>query len=234
MNQSKTNNQQELSQGITKIAVSGFKSLVEECAIEVRPLTILAGANSSGKSSIMQPLLLMKQTLEAPYDPGALLLNGANVKFTKTGQFFSRLSANKKNKLEKFEINIQVNLSDNLKMIFAPSNNQELGRKLLEMLWQRHPDKINYKLYMNHDEINDNLSIYKSLHADKDIARTYNLATVRNRCFFLFQSPDATSTYQTHNIHADIISKLIHVPALRGLPERNYPITAIGDKLLSA
>ncbi|MFP4415068.1 AAA family ATPase, partial [Coleofasciculus sp.] len=58
-------------QGITRISVQGFKSLYDECSIEIRPLTILAGANSSGKSSIMQPLLLMKQTLEATYDPGA-------------------------------------------------------------------------------------------------------------------------------------------------------------------
>ena len=54
-------------EGITRITVGGFKSIVEEQSIEVRPLTILAGANSSGKSSIMQPLLLLKQTLEAPY-----------------------------------------------------------------------------------------------------------------------------------------------------------------------
>jgi ABC-type phosphate transport system ATPase subunit len=69
-------------QGITEIAVCGYKSIYEECQIEVRSLTILAGANSSGKSSIMQPLLLMKQTLEGPYDPGGLKLDGPNVKFT--------------------------------------------------------------------------------------------------------------------------------------------------------
>jgi predicted ATPase len=47
-------------QGITEIQVAGFKSISEEQRIEIRPLTILAGANSSGKSSIMQPLLLLK------------------------------------------------------------------------------------------------------------------------------------------------------------------------------
>ena len=66
----------ETVEGITKIAVSGFKSLAEECAIDIRPLTILAGANSSGKSSIMQPLLMLKQTLEAPYDPGPAIDRG--------------------------------------------------------------------------------------------------------------------------------------------------------------
>src|SRR5262249_51272851 len=66
--------------------VRDFKSLAGEHSIEVRPLTILAGANSSGKSSIMQPLLLMKQTLEAPYNPGALLLDGPIARFTDLDQ----------------------------------------------------------------------------------------------------------------------------------------------------
>src|SRR3954468_13534084 len=74
---------------LSRITVAGFKSIGPERSIEVRPLTLLAGANSSGKSSIMQPLLLLKQTLEAPYDPGALLLNGPDVKFTTLDQMLS-------------------------------------------------------------------------------------------------------------------------------------------------
>ena len=89
-------NSKEVVQGITRISVRGYKSLYEESSIEIRPLTILAGANSSGKSSIMQPLLLMKQTLEAPYDPGALLLNGPNIRFTLAEQFLSNFNAKKR------------------------------------------------------------------------------------------------------------------------------------------
>jgi len=77
-------------QGITRISVSGYKSLAEECSIEIAPLTILSGANSSGKSSIMQPLLLMKQTLESTYDAGSLKLNGANVRLTSADQIFTK------------------------------------------------------------------------------------------------------------------------------------------------
>src|ERR1700678_3341100 len=77
-----------MADGITRIAVEGFKSIATRQEIEIRPLTILAGANSSGKSSMMQPLLLLKQTLEAPYDRGPLLLNGPNVKFTAVSQFW--------------------------------------------------------------------------------------------------------------------------------------------------
>ena len=39
---------------IEEIRVQGYKSLVD-ATIQVRPLTLLAGTNSSGKSSIMQP-----------------------------------------------------------------------------------------------------------------------------------------------------------------------------------
>ena len=36
------------NEGINAISVQGFKSLPHESRIEIRPLTILAGANSSG------------------------------------------------------------------------------------------------------------------------------------------------------------------------------------------
>src|SRR5271154_6921999 len=78
----------ETPHAITSLSISGFKSIVDEQTLEIRPLTLLAGANSSGKSSMMQPLLLLKQTLEAPYDPGPLLLNGPNAKFTSVSQFW--------------------------------------------------------------------------------------------------------------------------------------------------
>ena len=76
------------SRPISRIGVGGFKSIAKKQEIEIRPLTILAGANSSGKSSMIQPLLLLKQTLEAPYDPGPLLIRGPNVEFTAIKQLF--------------------------------------------------------------------------------------------------------------------------------------------------
>src|SRR5713226_7008579 len=77
--------------GITSISVAGYKSLAREQTIEIRPLTILAGANSSGKSSIMQPLLLLKQTLESTFDPDVLRLDGPNAQFTSPDQLLSRI-----------------------------------------------------------------------------------------------------------------------------------------------
>src|SRR5437763_5696791 len=80
----------EQRMSIAEIRVAGFKSISDDQSIEIGPLTILAGANSSGKSSMMQLLLLLKQTLEAPYDAGPVLLNGPIMRFTLADQLFSR------------------------------------------------------------------------------------------------------------------------------------------------
>ena len=75
---------------IEEIRVQGYKSLVD-ATLHVRPLTLLAGTNSSGKSSIMQPLLLIKQTMEAPYQPaGALVLSGAHVQANSVEELISK------------------------------------------------------------------------------------------------------------------------------------------------
>ena len=72
------------------IEVGGFKSIVDRQRMELRPLTLLAGANSSGKSSVMQAMLLLKQTLEAQFDPGSLYLPGPNVPFESASEVLSR------------------------------------------------------------------------------------------------------------------------------------------------
>ena len=57
--------------------------------VNLRDLTVLAGPNSAGKSTVVQPLLLIKQTIEKPFDPGGLAIDGPLVKFTSTDQFLS-------------------------------------------------------------------------------------------------------------------------------------------------
>src|SRR5262245_4800804 len=107
--------------GITSITVSGYKSLGGEHTIEVRPLTILAGANSSGKSGIMQPLLLLKQTLEASFDPGPLLLDGPNVKFTSSDQLFT-----KRERKTPFSVGFRIDRAGEVRTTFTRETNKGL------------------------------------------------------------------------------------------------------------
>ena len=60
--------------------LTNFKAFGETVTIPIRPLTLIFGANSSGKSSIFQSLLLLKQTLGEAKNPNtALLPNGSFV-----------------------------------------------------------------------------------------------------------------------------------------------------------
>lgn len=157
--------------GISGIGAEGFKSIRKRTEIAIRPLTILAGANSSGKSSILQPALLMKQTLEAPYDPGALLLDGPHVRFTAASQLFSRFGGKSSN-------------------TFLATIRTVQGRTAM-VHFKKQP-----KGGLDVEWVGGNGSL-PSLSVD----------LVRNQ-----------------------LSAIIHVPALRGNPERTYKTTAVGDK----
>lgn len=51
-----------------KLSIENFKSIRKLHQFEIRPFTVLSGVNSSGKSSFVQLLLLLKQTLERSSD----------------------------------------------------------------------------------------------------------------------------------------------------------------------
>ena len=69
---------------ITKWKVFNFKSIREEEELSLERLTIFAGANSSGKSTILQSILLIAQTLSSKLSSRSVVLNGA---LTSLGQF---------------------------------------------------------------------------------------------------------------------------------------------------
>ncbi|TAE59398.1 MAG: DUF3696 domain-containing protein [Nostocales cyanobacterium] len=246
MNQSDSNNsnQNKNAKGITKISVSGYKSLYDECSIEVRPLTILAGANSSGKSSIMQPLLLMKQTLEATYDPGALLLDGANVKFTSAEQLISNVPGRERN--DQFSISIEIENGDHVKNVFRKLPRQ--GLQLTKTIVQEKDQVIEMSSdILPGDVINILPDKYKEMYdfiknTDPIKGKLFFIID-RNRCFLEFALFDLINNQKltigntflspiypsNTEIFGRYIREMIHLPGLRGNPERNYKTTAIGS-----
>jgi predicted ATPase len=51
---------------ITRLRLRNFKSFADSGEIPLAPLTVVFGRNNTGKSSILQSLLLLRQTLDAP------------------------------------------------------------------------------------------------------------------------------------------------------------------------
>ncbi|HEY9848244.1 MAG TPA: DUF3696 domain-containing protein [Leptolyngbyaceae cyanobacterium] len=59
--------------------LTNFKAFAGPETIPIRPITLIYGPNSSGKSSILQSLLLLKQTLQEAENPETLLLPKGNL-----------------------------------------------------------------------------------------------------------------------------------------------------------
>jgi len=199
--------------GIASIAIEGFKSISQKQSIEVRPLTILAGANSSGKSSIMQSLLLLKQTLNASYDPGPLMLNGPNIKFTAADQLLSNIGGKHSNT---FSIGVTVDDDTELTTYFTKGEGTAFA---IEQMTYRLEDNV-YRLYegMGSDELLSGLtpnfqqsfrkleaSLIKLLeYLDQNTMEPHIHFTVtRNRCFLRHASDqlDSSLVRQAQNCH---------------------------------
>jgi predicted ATPase len=219
---------------ISRIAVRGFKSIADEQQIELRPLTLLAGANSSGKSSLMQPVLLLKQTLEAPSDPGALRLDGPNVRFTSSDQLFSQISG--KTPESEFSVGIELSDAAHLEILFKYEKAE--GFEIGLMTYSDSFEKSRLRPGMSQDEILSAVpTIYKRIasserkHAEEDLY----WSVYRDRCFLEFalygqetKLPEFAFGVHYADRFARQLQGLIHLPGLRGNPQRTYPRRAAG------
>lgn len=233
-------------QGISKITVKGFKSLYDTTAVEIRPLTILAGANSSGKSSIMQPLLLMKQTLESTYTPKVFLLNGPNVRYTSPRQFFH---------IDKPESELSVELRvENLGTLstlyslvdrneilinattFAPAPERQIKSEMRELvstikLWHDMAhDDIKGQVPQELDKLKQaiqSITTLGDLYYGVGEYRSFLDINIVNQDGILGMEGPPMFYFFPLQVFSNYIQDIIHVPGLRDNPRRNYPYATI-------
>ena len=171
---------------------------------------------------------MLKQTLEAPYDPGPLKIDGPNVQFTEAEQFLSKLTDGKKT--DRFQVWIEThksNVFNTVRTTFRKGKNgieiaemtkensgpdQTLSAKPLTLYPEMLPEKI--KSLGNQDPAFKNFDIVK-----------------RSRCFlYLGSSQYSSNLYEvTYGFGAYIFST-IHLPGLRGNPERAYKLSSTGPQ----
>lgn len=231
---------------ITAIAVRGYKSLSQVQRIEIRPLTILAGANSSGKSSMMQPMLLLKQTLEAPYDPGVLLLNGPNVRITSIDQLLPKDIHGPCTQSFSIECEIDFGVSNINKVEITFKKSPEKGLDIESMTYQLGEEEtITIYPEMPHEEI---MKVIPSMVRKMYDALLFNTQPTlsknnfhwiikRNRCFLSFAmiSKEENQIFSISpaifaNELVQHIQNIIHLSGLRGNPERTYKTSAVGEQ----
>jgi len=231
---------------ITTLSVAGFKSISDEQTIEVRPLTLLAGANSSGKSSMMQPLLLLKQTLESQYDPGPLLLNGPNVKFTSVSQFWPQHS--NPGRSTQFVVTVGASGKGKIGLAFHWDKKQKrLGIYYTLYYLNDTQYKFSEATPMN-DAIGFVLDTFRpSAGAAKRLKQGLEESKCeikRSRCFveMVMHPKEQPTSYGDLTFPVvfaprvppfegivNRIMEVVHLPGLRGNPARTYPVTAVAQ-----
>ena len=56
---------ESLAFGFRELSLENFKAHKKVDSLEIRPITLLIGPNSSGKTALLQSILLVKQSLES-------------------------------------------------------------------------------------------------------------------------------------------------------------------------
>lgn len=217
-----------------KLTVEGYKSIGEARSVDIKGLTILSGANSSGKSSFMQPLLLIKQTIESEFDAGGLLLDGPNVRVTDSTQIVSKVMGvnNKFMSMELDDGERRASVTYQFK--------QRLGIFVSEvtLMSSDFPNGVTFTPRMKSAEIESLLTqrekSFPFASIFKDEKPSYKIK--RDRCFL-----DIEISMKNEKLPFGIglspaglleryARRLIHVPGLRGNPERSYKTAASENK----
>jgi len=223
-----------------RIGVQGFKAAHDAVSVRVAPLTIISGANSGGKSSFMQPLLLMKQTLDAGFDPGPLLLHGANAKFTERDQTLSR-GKSKGSKVTEFSVDLQAG-EHHRRVVYEDSIDGFAIKSDLFQDTERSIELTSSLTAAQARELERHVSGLGEtvMRQAKDglfpgsVGEDVGLTVRRDRCFLegviaIGRNTVGIDAFDSHtDAWVQLISGIVHVPGLRGNPEREYPRAAVG------
>jgi len=237
---------------IRSLVIDGLKSFRDRTEAPLGDLTILSGANSSGKSTIMHAILLMKQTLESGYDPGPLLISGPNVIFSNTEQMF--WSAQGEKRKEQICIGLTTEKNQNMSgyEVTLQQQKEKDGTKPLQIVkgtWLSHSGRNELSLDLTDEQRKEYEAIMQSDRFPESLSRQFgeNLyldPTVQRDRFFLsvnitFRDRSKknvvielgrgflTNDLQNQMMVEEAIRSIIHVPGLRGNPRRTYPVTAV-------
>lgn len=187
---------------ISKLILERVRVFRARAEIELGALTVLAGANSSGKSTAMMGALLLKQTLDAPFDPGPLLLRDGHVELTSFEQL--------RTKGETEPVVIGLETTDGMR---------------LEAHFDRSPEG-------DVDVVENTASGTRGRTARiRKGGQTRGRPVARERFFLGGNMPRAEQIALPESAAraSDALVHILHVPGLRTPPQRDYILTAAGD-----
>ena len=115
---------------LTKLRIVNFKCLQDTGELDIRPLTFLVGPNSSGKSSLLQLLLMLRQTVDSMDIENPLTPNDGWVKLGAYPDFI--FGQDSRRKLEVHLYFQEQSSEGNLNAVFRFRYNQRTTQVRLE------------------------------------------------------------------------------------------------------
>lgn len=202
---------------LTGIRLVGFKCFRDPVDVAVRPLTLLAGANSGGKSSLMQPLLLLKQTLEAQFDPGPLLLDGPLVRLEEAMTLFWKGKA-ATDRAKTWTVGLR-SAAGGRKTSFSYGG-KRTGLQLDYV--ETEPEGARLWVGMSRSDVDD----WLRSHSYSFDMTVFEIVRQRSALALVGQAPGISGLHLSPGSDLDeLCLDLIHLPGLRGNPQRAYPLT---------
>lgn len=230
---------------ITKWTIKNFKSVSKKTDLKFEPLTIFAGANSSGKSTIIQSLLLTAQTIQNSVTSRSVILNGHISKF---GNFNDILSHNENDKNDKNDIEIGFSLipsknhlnTDFLSRRYMIHYDEEINKVDLQFSFSANSNQVeqlnptlnsvNIQSDLN-EKVKQKINIKKSAKSFEERKTEFKINTLSNidkqsMEFEVEISPKTRTAGRYYRIPSDI--KFIGVNLLHFLP---YSVTGVYNEL---
>jgi len=221
---------------IERVILAGFKSFAERTEVTLRPLTILAGANVAGKSTIMQALLLFKQTLESDYDAGPLRLDGPHVAFTHVEQM---LWSGPPERATHFTLGLHIGSDVGYEATFRQGEGGVPPLEITQATYVYRDQRAALSLEPSQEQLAAYLRLLSNLGVNRQ--DFVSSGHVQRQGFFPFipsltrardgEQADSLSLFRppiSPDVERDVRG-IIHLPELRGNPSRTYPVAAVGS-----
>ena len=221
---------------ITELRAQNFKSWQDTGTLQLAPLTGLFGANSSGKTSILQIPLMLKQTVERPSDWNEPLYFGDEESLVNLGNFDAVIHKHKQ------DVSLNISVSWKSSTVadinkYIRSYNLNLEALSPSQRYQDRSEEISFSTNIVRSAMNNfyyETDLYRLNVEQPDLFRCYGL------CGGQTQTVEISSRFK--EAFENLFSQILYLGPLREYPRRHYPwggdhpksIGQDGNKAISA
>ena len=221
---------------ITELSAQNFKSWQDTSKLQFAPLTGFFGANSSGKTSILQVLLMLKQTVERPSDWNEPLYFGDEASLVNLGNFNDVIHKHK------LDLSLDISVSWKSSTVadinrYIRSYNLNLEALSPSQRYQDRSEEISFSTNIARSAMNNfyyETDLYRLNVEQPELFRCYGL------CGGQTQTVEISSRFEEE--FENLFSRILYLGPLREYPRRRYPwegdhpkgIGQYGEKTTSA